>query len=174
MDYPQNPTHPFRVQTLTPALIAVLVVATLQPLAVITTAQLPLRFGEVTWRFQTLTIFLGAAPPVSFGLALIAIVGLFGARYRAVRGAAIGALLLGAALIPVLILDGLDFLQVRRLVGADKMHAFQLNMLQSAGVGIILVPLLFWLGWSGLQAGRKAPAARSEDTLVVGQETPRR
>lgn len=172
MEYPPNPTQQFRVASLVPALIPLLVLAILQPLVVVTATILPLKLGDSTWRFQAFTMILGAAPQISVGLVLVAAIGLFGERFRAVRGAALGAILLAIVLLPLLFLDALDYLEVRRLVGSDKIRTFDVNVLQAVGVGIILVPLLLWFGGRGLQAGKKVPGRDVEDQIVIDKDLP--
>lgn len=170
MEYPPNPTHPFRVETLAPALVAVMVIAILQPLVVIITTMQPMLPGEATWRVQVLALLLGAAPQISVGIAFIAMVGLFGERYRPVRGAAIGAIVLGVVLIPVIIFYGLDTIEIRRMVPYERLRSFQLNAIQAAGVGVILVPVLLWLGWRGLRAGKKPQPMDITDALLIDKQ----
>ena len=170
MKFPPNPAHPLRVKTLVPVLVVVLTFSILQSVAVIVTAILPIHPDEVGWRFGLFRIVLEAAPQISVALATIAIVGLFGERYLAVRGAAVIALLLGALLVPVLILDALDFIQVLHYVAADQMHAFKLRSLQDGGTGAAFMVLLFWFGRRGLQAGKRPEVVELRDGLVINKE----
>jgi hypothetical protein len=169
MEFPLNPEHRLRVETLAPAMVTILVLAALQPLAVIVATILPLRFEDLSWRFQVFALFVGASPQISVELAILAAIGLFGEQYWAVRGAAVGALVLGVTLGPVLVYELLDYLQFRRVVPADRVHGFDLTTLQPIAVGAALVPLLIWLGRRGLQAGKKPKFMDIDDHLVVAE-----
>jgi hypothetical protein len=170
MDFPPNPEPQLRVSTLYPALIAILTLAVMQPFVVIGTSLFPLKLGEATWRFQAFAELLGATPQIAIGLVFIAAIGLFGERYRAVRYTAIVALVLGIILIPVVILDALDYLEVRRLVSAERARAFDLNSLQTELFGFLLAVLLIWLGSAGRRAGIKPPDMDITDVLVINTE----
>ena len=169
MEFPLNPEHRLRVETLAPAMVTVLVLAALQPLAVIVATILPLRFDDISWRFQVFALFVGASPQIAVELAILAAIGLFGEQYRAVRGAAVGALVLGATLVPVLLFEILDYLEVRHLVPADRVRGFDLTTLQAIAVGAAFVPLLLWLGRRGLgrRCEKSVRAMNIDDHLVA-------
>lgn len=172
MDYPENPSQPFRVATLAPALLVVVALAMVQPFLVIFIQTLPADASDPVWRTRTLTLLLGAVPQIAVELAVFLAIAIFAYRYAAVRGAAMVALLLAALEIPALVANWLDMLQVRRLVAHDRLRAFDLNALEVSGLALVMVPLLCWLAWAGLRAGRKAPTdtAVGEDVLVIGKE----
>ena len=172
MDYPENPSQPFRVATLAPALLTILALAMIQPFLVAIIQTLPADPSDPVWRTRILTLLLGAAPQIAVELAVFSAIGIFAYRYAAVRAAAMVSLLLVALMIPALVLNWLDMLQVRRLVPHDRLRAFDLNALEVSGLALTMVPLLCWLAWAGLRAGRRAPTADagSEDVLMVGKE----
>jgi hypothetical protein len=172
MDFPPNPAQPLRIQTLAPPLLTIMALAILQPLVVITTTVLPAQIGEATWRVRVFALLLGTTPQVAVSLVVIAAIGLFSERYAAVRWASIAALVIGILLIPLLVLDGLDVLQVRTLVPADQVHGYYVNALQTAAMAGVLVPILLWMGRRGLQAGKQPVATEVDDHLVVGKAPP--
>ena len=170
MNFPPNPSERLRVETLAPALIAVLAVVILQPFAVTFTQTWPADPGDPTWRVRVLSVLLGAVPQIAMELALIAAVGLFAHRYRAVRVASMLALLLAILTVPALILNWLDMLQVRRLVPLERVRAFDLNALQTSGLALLTVPLLVWMSVRGFQAGTKTPEPGIGDVIVIGKD----
>ena len=170
MDYPDLPSQPFRVQTLAPALVVVLLIATLQPLVVIITTSMPLSFEDVAWRVRFYALLLGSTPQLSFCLVLLAGIGLFGERHLTVRLASIAALLLGIALIPLIIIDALDVLQLQARVPMDQLKAYRISALQAWAMVAMLIPALIYMGIRGIQAGRKAPKIDLDDALLLDKE----
>lgn len=170
MEYPPNPSQPFRVDTIAPPLITLLALATLQPLVVIVTSTMPMDFAELAWRVRFFALVLGTAPQIGMSLVVIAAIGLFSQRYLAVRGAAIGAFLFGLLLIPVLIFDLLDILQLQQAIPLDQLRYFRINAIQTSGMALLIVPVLFWMGRAGLQAGKRAPTVDIVDALMINQE----
>jgi hypothetical protein len=170
MDFPPNPSERLRVETLAPALIGVLAVVALQPFAVIFTQTWPVDLGDPTWRLRVLSLLLGALPQIAMELALIAAVGLFSHRYRAVRIAAMLGLLLAILTVPALILNWLDMLQVRRMVAFERVRAFDLNALETSAIALLTIVFLFWMSVCGFKAGKKTPEPGLGDVIVIGKD----
>ena len=170
MDYPELPSQPFRVQTLGPALVLVLVIATIQPLAVIAVSTMPFSFEDAGWRVRLYSLLLGSTPQLAFCLVLLASVGLFAELHRVVRWTAMTALLLGILLIPLVIADALDVIEVQQRVPLDQLRQYRINAIESWGLVALLIPALIWMGRRGLQAGRKAPPLDVDDALLLDKE----
>jgi len=152
-------------------LIALLVLAVLQPLIAITTTVTPFAMGEATWRVRFFTLLLGAAPQLGVGLVVLTALGLLGGLRRPVRFAGFAFITLGVIIAVVAILNLLDSLQVRSLVAQDRIRAFELNAAQTIIVGLVLVPLLIWAGFRALDAGRPdeiKDEERGKRGLVMG------
>lgn len=170
MEYPQTPSQHFRVETLAPALIWLLVIAAVQPLVAITTTVMPFDVADAAWRLRVFELLLATTSQIAVSLVLIAAVGLFSERYQAVRGASIAAWIQAVLLIPILILYSLDVFQVQRMVPLDQLKRFHINALQTAGTAAVMVPILFWMGFRGMRAGKKPAVIDVEDALLIDKE----
>ncbi len=170
MDYPELPSQSFRVQTLAPVLIIVLVIATLQPLLVIFTTTMPWTFEDIGWRVRFYGFLLGSTPQLAFCLVLLSCVALFSEQHRAIRVASITALLLGVLLIPLVMLDVLDVTEMQAQVSMDQLRQYRITALQSWAMVAVLIPALIVMGLRGLKAGRKPPRIDTEDALLLDKE----
>ena len=170
MQYPQQPSQPFRVETLAPSLIGLLVLSCVQPLVVIATTAMPYAPDDPIWRGRLYALLLGTAPQLGVCLVLIAAIGIFSERYAPVRWSAIAALAIAALLVPILMLDALDVIQIQQQVPLDLLRRYRINGLQTWFFGAIMVPTLVWVGIRGLQAGKKAPEMDISDALLLNKE----
>jgi hypothetical protein len=152
-------------------MLAVLSIVGLSLVADFLTTVLPLRAGDVQWRFQAEGMVLNAAPQWALILLLVLAVGLYGERFGALKAGAI--LCLGLALILAVLLPffALDFLTVRHLQPQSRLSAFQRVGLRLAGIGALMVPALVWAGWRAWAAARLGLRRdeRGGAGLVVGQ-----
>lgn len=152
-----RPVASSRVQSLMLPLVAVLTLVALSVLVDILAVRLPPHFGQTQWRFQTINLFLSAGPQLSLVLAIIASVGIFGGHRWAVRGAAIGAVVLAVLLIGLMPLFGLDMLEIRRQVPLDNKHTFDLVTLKTGAFSVMFAAVNFWAGRLGIRASAREP-----------------
>ncbi len=163
-----------RAQTLGPALTALLVVFALSPFADILVARWPLDLSQPQPRFQTVGLFYAAGPQATVALVLIAMLGLLSGHRLVVRGAAIAGMILAALYLVLFPFFGLDFLQVLRLVAQPNKRQFELGVLKTSGVALVLIPLWAWAGWTGFKvSGGPATSGRQRqkgEGLIVAQD----
>lgn len=152
------PTHvslSARVQALLPPVVVVLALVTVSVIVDIVVVRLPIRPGDVQWRFQTVNLFLSSGPQLSLLLGLIAVVGVFGGSRGAVRSAAIAAVALAILLLVLTPLFGLDVLEIRRQVPVDSRRSFDLVTLKTAGFSVLFALADLWTGRRGLLVSKK-------------------
>ncbi|HEY8061369.1 MAG TPA: hypothetical protein VID74_01165, partial [Gemmatimonadales bacterium] len=162
-----------RSQFLVSALIGILVLAIISAVADVAVTAMATQSVGALYRFQVFGLLLASVPQVAVELALIMAVGTFGGQRMAVRGTAVAALLLAAAVLVLLPFFGLDFLQSRRLVPQSNLKGFTLAGLKTGGLGGAIALMLLWAGWRGLQATPSLDEAEKRargQGLVVGQE----
>lgn len=160
-----------RAQSVVTAVLFVLVVVALSPLADVVVPALPLATGEVRWRFQTYGTLLAALPQLALLLAAISAVGIITGSRQAVRGAAIAAIFLAVVALVLLPFFALDFLEMRRLVTLDRKHTFDMATMKTGLFGGFFVLALGYLGWMGWPASvnEKSTERKQGEGLVVGQ-----
>ncbi|MES2124536.1 MAG: hypothetical protein V4503_07575, partial [Gemmatimonadota bacterium] len=127
-----------RAQALIPALVTLLVVATLSPFADVILPRFPLPIGEVQPRFQFFGLLLAAGPQIAALLALTATVSLFGGYRIGLRIAAAIAIVVGALFVILVPLFALDFLTVRRQVNQDMLHGFDMAAMKTGATAFLL------------------------------------
>jgi hypothetical protein len=164
-----------KAQALIPALVALLVVATLSPFADVILPRTPLRLGEVQVRFQIFGLLLAAGPQVTALLVLTAATSLFGGYRLGLRIAA-GLSVAAAALYIVLTpLFALDFLTMRRQVNQEALHGFDWAAMKTGATAFLLGILLVWMAVLAFraavneEAGSGKPRTKGQG-LVVGQD----
>ncbi|MEP6591355.1 MAG: hypothetical protein ABJC19_09245 [Gemmatimonadota bacterium] len=162
-----------RAQALIPALVSLLVVATLSPFADVILPRLPLPFGEIQPRFQFYGLLLASAPQVATLLAVTAAVSLFGGYRLGLRIAALLAVVVGAIMVILVPLFALDFLTVRRQVNQDLLHGFDMAAMKTGATAFLLALLMIWVAVLAFKASAKdeaTPRKTKGQGLVVGQE----
>ncbi len=163
-----------RAQLLGPALTALLVVFALSPFADVVVSRWPLDLSQPQLRFQTFGLFYAAGPQVTVGLVLLMIVGLISGYRLVVRGTGIAGMVLAAFYLVVFPFFGLDFLQVLRLVAQTNKRMFELSVVKTTGVVLVLIVLWAWAGITALKVtGRPATSSRQRekgDGLIVAQD----
>jgi hypothetical protein len=160
-----------RAQTAIAAVIAVLAIATLSPLADAMVPAFPLATGEVRWRFQVFGTLLAALPQLALLLASIIGLGTLAGHRVAVRGAAFAALAIALFSLLLLPFFGLDFLEMRRLVPLDRKGTFDMASMKTGLFGGLFFLALSYLGWMGWQSSTKEKTTERKEGqgLVVGQ-----
>lgn len=151
-----------RIDILTPAILAVLVMITFIALGTVVVSAMPFRIGEAQWRFQALAVFLAAGPQLALLLMLIAVLAVHGRQRATVQATAIVTIVLAALLTIAIPFFGLDFLTQRHLQSQLRIGAFDREGLRLAGSAAALVPFLLWAGVRGLTAGRKDPTSEHD------------
>lgn len=161
-----------RAQALIPALVTLLVVATLSPFADVVLPRMPLPLGEIQPRFQLFGLLLAAGPQVASLLVVTAATSLFGGYRLGVRVAAILSVLSAVLFIVLVPLFALDFLTVRRQVNQEMLHGFDIAAMKTGATAFVLALLLAWAGVLAFKASVKEESARKSkgQGLVVGQE----
>lgn len=156
---------------LAPAMLGVLSIIGLSLVADILTTALPLRTGDVAWRFQIEALVLNTAPQWALILMVVLAVGVFGERFGALKPGAIGCLVLAVLLAVLLPFFALDFLTVRHLQTQSLLPAFQRVGIKVSAIAVLLVPGLLWAGVRGLAASRYGHRTeKSGDSgLLIGQ-----
>lgn len=160
-----------RAQAVIAAVIAVLAVAALSPLADALVPALPLATGEVRWRFQVFGTFLAALPQLALLLAAIAGFGTIAGHRVGVRAASVAAVLLAVVALAMLPIFGLDFLEMRRLVPIDRKATFDLATMKTGLFGGLFFLVLIYLGWLSFKASvkEKSNERKEGQGLIVGQ-----
>lgn len=162
-----------RAQALVPALVTILVVATLSPFADVILPRLPLQLGVVQTRFQVFGLVLAAGPQVAMLLAVIAAIALFGGYRVGVRIAAIIAMVVAAVFVILVPLFALDFMQVRRQVNQEMIKGFDMAAMKTGVMAFILALLLAWAAVLAFKASVKEETSGRKQKgggLIVGQE----
>jgi len=160
-----------RAQAVVTALIVVLALATLSPLADVMVPALPIASGEVRWRFQVFGTLLAALPQLAFLLATIIALGILARHRQAIRGASMVAAILAVVCLSLLPFFGLDFLEMRRLVPLDRKTSFDMAAMKTGLFGGLFVLALAYLALKGWQASVKENTEQRKEGqgLVVGQ-----
>jgi hypothetical protein len=163
-----------RSQLLAPALTALLVIFALSPFADILISRWPLQLGEAQPRFQIFGLLFAAGPQATVSLVLLTIVGLIGGRRLVVRGAAIAGIVLAICYLVLMPFFALDFFEVIRLVNQATKRTFELSVLKTTGVALVLIPLWAWAGLIGIRVTGRPPASGRQreagDGLFVAQD----
>lgn len=168
-----SPLLPAKIQGLLPALVVFMVVVAASALVDLSITVLPLRFGEVSWRFYSAGLFMATAPQAATILVLISIVAITGGLRGTLRGIAIVAIILGVLYLVALPVFGLDLLQMRRLQSEASRSHWTSAATKTAILAGILGIMFVWMGIKSMAASRRtdfAPAREEGRDLVVGRE----
>lgn len=160
-----------RAHQLASAMLGVLSIIGLSLVADILTTALPLRTGDVAWRFQVEALVLNTVPQWALILMVVLAVGLHGERLGALKAGAIVCLVLAGILALLLPFFALDFLTVRHLQTQSRLPTFQRVGIKVAGIAALLVPALVWAGVRGLAASRDGRRTEwpAGPGLMIGQ-----
>ena len=126
----------------------------------------PVQLGEVRWRFGAVGLLSSAVLGVLFGLVWIMAVAALLDHRRTLRAAAVANMALALVLTAVVLLFGLDFLQVRSTVNPEFRGALDMTVLRALVVLGLSIPTALGIGiggWRSTRAGgrqRSANAAR--------------
>jgi hypothetical protein len=160
-----------RAQSVVTAVLTVLALAAVSPLADALVPAFPLATGEVRWRFQVFGTLIAALPQLALLLAAIAGIGMLAGNRLAVRGVAVAAIALAVMSLILLPLFGLDFIEMRRLVPLDRKATFDTASMKTGLFGGLFLLVLAYLGikaWPA-SAREKTTERKEGQGLVVGQ-----
>jgi hypothetical protein len=160
-----------RVQALFPLLIAVVAVVGISLLGDLTVGMLPVRAGDVQWRFVVFGGVLGLLPQVAILLLIADGIAILGGIRGALRGASLIALIMAGLVIVLLPFFLLDFLTFRRMIPEANKHRTDMTTLKTALFGGWFALMFIWLGIRGWQVGKKEEQVKRAEGegLIVGQ-----
>jgi hypothetical protein len=140
------------------ALIPVALLLIASPMADLMAALLPMRAGEVSWRFGAYGLLTNALVTPIVGLAIVEVVS--GLQHRRNTTAAIAAICAALALLLVggFALFVLDYLQLRTAVGANARGPYDSAAIKAMIVAALESIVLLWLAITGFRASGIADA----------------
>lgn len=164
------------VQRYAKGLYPIAALLTLVPLVDLSLRTFPPQFGTLQWRFATVGLMLGNLGTILLGLALLGLFAAIAGHYKFLRGLGILALGLGVALLAVLVLFGLDAIQIRRLANANFKRAVLLSSIGAMFTATMATIALLAMGRAALAASRpkRAPERRvkAPSPIVVNRAAP--
>jgi hypothetical protein len=149
-----------RGRTVVGALLPVALLLIASPLADLTAALLPIRPGEVSWRFGAYGLLTNALVTPILGLALILVIYGFRGHRRPTAITAAVAALVALILIGGFALFVLDYLQLRQAVGRLARGPYDSAAFKAMIVAAFEAAVLLSLAVSGFRASGLADAAR--------------
>jgi hypothetical protein len=160
-----------RVQALFPVLIAIVVVVGFSLFGDLLVGMLPMRAGDVQWRFVVFGGILGLSPQVAMLLLIANGIAILGGIRGALRGASVVAFVMAGLLIVLLPFFLLDFLTFRRMIPEANKHRTDMTTLKTALFGGWFALMFIWIGIRGWQVGKKEEQVKRAEGegLVVGQ-----
>lgn len=165
-----------RQHSLLTALVPVLAVMFLFPLADVAISSTPMAVDEPRWRFAAAGMLIGGTPQFALSLLLLLAIAALREDRLLARIAGIVAIIVAVVLGATVLMFGLDALEVRRLVPENAKEGFDDASLKSLVMVVLFGPVLLWAGWQGIKAGKRQPGeaagkAKGEGSgpLMVGQ-----
>jgi hypothetical protein len=147
-------------RTVVGALIPVALLLIASPLADLMAALLPMRPGEVSWRFGAYGLLTNALVTPIVGLAIILVVSGVQQRERLTAAAAVISGLGALLLVGGFALFVLDYLQLRQAVGRAARGPYDSAAIKAMIVSVLEAAVLLWLASVGFRASGVADAAR--------------
>jgi hypothetical protein len=164
--------HEENVQRYAKGLYPVALLLIVVPVTDIALRAFPPQFGTLQWRFATVGLLLGNYGTILLGLGLLGLVAALLAHRGVLRGIGLVCLLLAVVTLAVLVLFGLDAIQIRRLAQPGFKRQILTSSLGALFTGTVGAVALATLGRAALAAsrgGRAATATRkAASPLVVG------
>jgi hypothetical protein len=149
-------------------LIALLLIGT--PLMDFVSSVLPLRPGELQWRFASVGLLSGFLLTPLLGIVLALGVAIYADHARFIR--LLSAFNVGVAVLFVIVLGAfaLDILQLRSVVQAEAKAAFEAAAVKAVVKHGCFIVALGWLGIRGFRASRWALPVpkRTPSSIIVG------
>ncbi|HEU4628294.1 MAG TPA: hypothetical protein VFS08_01065 [Gemmatimonadaceae bacterium] len=139
----------------------------------------PYRFGDMRWRFGAVGLLFNSVLLLPLvGLTIIAIAAVLLEHRRVARIASVLALVAAAAVVLLMPLFVLDYVQLRKIVSPPQLRAYDYTSLKAMLVAVLMFVIAIFVGIGGLRATRlpKVAAARraprkSANPVVVGGGT---
>lgn len=150
-------------------LLAFLLVAT--PLMDFVTSIVPLRPGDIEWRFASVGLLSGFLLTPLLGIALAIGAAHLGGHLRFQRVLAIVNLVVAASCIGLLVFFVLDIFQLKVAVQPEAAEAFKSAALKAVIKHVSFFLTLGFLGWRGIRISRwgtPAEARRPQAAVIVG------
>jgi len=150
-------------------LLAFLLVAT--PLMDFVTSIVPLRPGDIEWRFASVGLLSGFLLTPLLGVALAIGAAHLGGHLRFQRVLAIVNLVVAASCIGLLVFFVLDIFQLKVAVQPEAAEAFKSAALKAVIKHVSFFLTLGFLGWRGIRISRwgtPAEARRPQAAVIVG------
>lgn len=126
----------------------------LVPLADITLRSFGAEAGSLQWRFGTVGLLFGNLGTVVLGLSLAGFLAAVAGQRGLLRGIGLVAVLLAIVLAALLVLFGLDAIQIRRLVALPMRRGILLSSLGAAFAAVMAMIALLVGGRGALLASR--------------------
>ena len=143
------------------ALIPVAFLLIASPLADLVAALIPMRPGEVSWRFGAYGLLTNTLVTPIVGLAIITVVSGLQQRHRTAAASAAVCGLLALVLAGGFALFILDYLQLRQAVGTAARGSYDSAAFKAMFVGVLESVVLFWLMVAGFRASGLSEADRA-------------
>lgn len=147
-------------RTVVGALIPVGLLLIASPLADLLAALLPMRPGEVSWRFGAYGLLTNALVTPILGLAIIEVVSGLRHQRRATAAIAVVCGLLALLLVGGFALFVLDYVQLRQAVGIAARGPYDSAAIKAMIVAGLEAAVLLWLAIAGFRASGVADAAK--------------
>ena len=153
------------------ALYSVGLLLLIVPLVDLTLRALPPQFGTLQWRFSTVGLLLGNYGTLILGVSLIGLTAALLGDRGVLRAVGVGALIMAVVTLAMLVLFGLDAVQLRQLVAVNVKRQVGLSSLGAAITGLIGTVAWFLVGRGAMTASRGGRAtvsrARTAAPLVM-------
>lgn len=146
--------------------VALLLVAT--PLVDFLTSVLPLRPGNIEWRFATVGLLSGFVLTPLLGIILAMLVASWAGHQRFHRIVAIVNGVIAALLVVTLLMFLLDIVQLRSVVQAEQKAAFEGSAVKAVIKHLTFVVATAWLAVGGYRSSRwSMPEPRRQAAAVI-------
>ena len=142
--------------------VAILLI--LVPLVDLSLRTFPPQFGTLQWRFATVGLLLGNLGTILLGTGLLGLLAAIAGHRKLLRGIGFVALALAVILLAIVVLFGLDAIQIRRLANPNFKRAILLSSLGALTTGTLAIIALAALGRGAIMASRpgRAPVGRKK------------
>jgi hypothetical protein len=133
------------------------------PLVDLTLRAMPPQFGTLQWRFATAGLLLGNYGTIILGTALCGLVATLTGDRRVLRAVGFGAILMAVVTLALLVLFGLDAVQIRQLANPAIKRNILMSSLGAIFTGVFGAVVWLTLARAALAASRVAarPVARA-------------
>lgn len=162
------------LQRYTRALYPVALVLLLVPIVDLTLRSMPPQFGTLQWRFATVGLLLGNYGTILLGAGLVGLVAAITGNRGVLRAVGIGAIVMAVLTLAVILMFGLDAVQIRRLAAPNFKRPILTSSAGALFNGVLGAIAWIAMGRGALAASRAARviaprgSTRAASPLVVG------